>query len=70
MKTLRFSASGEVLVSDEDFEALQLGNRMVQSSVAARIQSHIGSGPLLDGRENAVRVSLVVPKPVEMEVAA
>jgi hypothetical protein len=60
MKTLHWSASGKVLVTDEDFEALDLGSRIMQTTVAARIQSHIGEAPILEGRESTVRVALSV----------
>lgn len=70
MKLLRFSSSGTVLVTDDEFEALQLRSRAVQTTWAARIQSHIGNAPLLEGRENSVRVALVVEESKEELVTA
>lgn len=70
MKTLKFSSSGEVLVTDAEFEKLALGDRYEQTKWAARIQSHIGNAPLLEGRENSVRVSLLVKSHPEVELVA
>lgn len=69
MRTVKVRIDGEVLVTDEDFAKLWLHDRTMQSTWAARVQSHMGEAPIFDGRENSTRVSLIVdeqPKALEL----
>lgn len=70
MKTVVVNAWVKVLVTDEDAEKLNLGNRMAQTAYAARIQSYLGDAPLVASRESLTRVSLSVEGPKEVELVA
>lgn len=71
MKTIRIRADADVLVSDEDYLKLWLHDSTMRGTWAARIQSHLGDGPLLEGRESKVRVALVMrDQPKELQLVA
>lgn len=71
LRTVRFTVTGSVLISDADFQKLWLHDPAMQTTWASRIQSHMGEAPLLDGRENSTRVSLIVDEaPKELQLVA
>jgi hypothetical protein len=71
VKTITVRVDSRVLVSDEDFTKLWLHDPLMQTTWAARIQSHMGDAPLLEGRESEVRVGLLVKdEPKKLELVA
>lgn len=62
MKSIRVTINASVLVSDEDFYALNLDKPMALNGAAYRIQSWVGEAPLFDGRESAIQVSAKLDK--------
>lgn len=70
MRTIKVRIDADVLLSDLDFDALNLDNRVSKDSLTLKIDSYVASHPLLSGRESTVRVGVFVPKVNEPELEA
>lgn len=69
MKMITVRIDCDVLVTEAEFERLNLTNRMAREHVAGDLDSYISQAPLFRGKEHTIRVG-VKPERSEDEVKA